>query len=103
MARARRARRAPDQPRSASDEEQVKEERARRRQSIGANIRDARRTAGLSQRRLATRAGISDGYLSDVELGRPGVSSDFLVRVAHYLGVPVESFWQLRSRSRTEE
>jgi ribosome-binding protein aMBF1 (putative translation factor) len=90
-ARARRARRAPEQPPSASDEEQVKEEQAWRRECIGFNIRNARKAAGLSQRRLATRAGISDGYLSDVELGRPAATCDFLVRVAYYLGVSVES------------
>lgn len=92
-ARARRARRAPEQPPSASDEEQVKEAQASRRQAIGANIRNARKTAGLSQRRLATRAGVSNGYLSDVELGRPAVTSDFLVRVAYYLGISVESLF----------
>ena len=90
-ARARPARRAPEQPPSASDEEQVKEEQAWRRECIGFNIRNARKAAGLSQRRLATRAGISDGYLSDVELGRPAATCDFLVRVAYYLGVSVES------------
>lgn len=90
-ARARRAQRAPEQPPSASDEELVKEEQAWRRECIGFNIRNARKAAGLSQRRLATRAGISDGYLSDVELGRPAVTCDFLVRVAYYLRVSVES------------
>ena len=81
----------------ASDEKQVGEEQARRRQSIGANIRNARATAGLSQRRSAKRAGISDGYLSDVGLGRPAVTSDFLVRAAYYLGLSVESFWHAES------
>lgn len=90
-ARARRARRPPERPSLASDEDQVKEEQAWRRECIGFNIRNARKAAGQSQRRLATRAGISDGYLSDVELGRPAVTIDFLVRVAHYLGVSVES------------
>jgi hypothetical protein len=39
---------------------------------------------GLRDRRrdkFATRAGISEGDLSDVELGRPAVTIDFLVRV----------------------
>jgi ribosome-binding protein aMBF1 (putative translation factor) len=93
-ARAGRARRAPERPPSTSDEEQVKEEQDWRRECIGFNIRDARKAAaGLSQRRLATRAGVSDGYLSDVELGRPAVTSDFLVRVAYYLGISVESLF----------
>ena len=49
VARARRARLAPEQPPSASDEEQVKEEQAWRRECIGFNnIRNARKAAGLS-------------------------------------------------------
>jgi hypothetical protein len=47
------------------------------------------KATGLSQRRLATRAGISDGYLSDVELSRPAVTSDFLVGLL--MEVSVES------------
>lgn len=61
------------------------------RERIGSNIRHARKAAGLSQRRLAMRAGISDGYLRDVEFGHPAVTSDFLIRVAYFLGVSVES------------
>ena len=99
---ARPARRAPERPPSASDEEQVKEAQARRQQCIGANIRQARKAAGLSQRRLAARAGVSDGYLSDVELGRPAVSSDFLVRVAYFLGVSVESLFSYTILTSTE-
>lgn len=91
--RARRPPRAPERPPSESAEEEVKEEQAWRRECIGTNIRKARTAAGLSQRRLARRARISDGYLSDVERGRRAVSSDFLVRVAYYLDVPVESLF----------
>lgn len=96
-ARAQRARRAPERAPSASDEEQVKEEQARQRACIGSNIRYARTAAGLSLARLATRAGISDGYLCDVELGRPAVTIDFLVRVAHYLGVSVDSLFRMKA------
>jgi ribosome-binding protein aMBF1 (putative translation factor) len=88
-----RARRPSERPPSESAEEEVKEEQAWRRECIGTNIQNARTGAGLSQRRLARRAGISDGYLSDVERGRRAVSSDFLVRVAYYLDVPVESLF----------
>jgi ribosome-binding protein aMBF1 (putative translation factor) len=88
-----RPRQASERPPSESTEEEVKEEQAWRRECIGTNIRNARTGAGLSQRRLARRAGISDGYLSDVERGRRAVSSDFLVRVAYYLDVPVESLF----------
>lgn len=74
---------------------------ALRRQSIGANIRNARKAAGLSQRRIAER--ILDGYLSDVGLGRPAVTRDFLVRVAYLLGVPVEGLWRTEASSRTKD
>jgi ribosome-binding protein aMBF1 (putative translation factor) len=99
MARAPRARRPLERLPSASEEEEVKKEQASRRESIGTNIRKARTAAGLSQRRLARRAGISDAYLSNVERGRRAVSSDFLVRIAYYLDVSVESlFSELKSR-----
>ena len=101
-ARAQRARRAPERPPSPSDEEQVKEEQAWRRERIGKNIRNVRKAAGLSMRRLADRAGISDGYLCNVELGRPAVTIDFLVRVAHHLGVSVESLFLITSSFRTK-
>lgn len=102
-ARARRARPAPEQPPSPYDEDLVKDQQARRRKGIGANIRNARRAAGLSQRRLATRAGISNGYLSDVEMGRPAVTSDFLIRVAYHLGVSADSLWRINSPSPTKD
>jgi ribosome-binding protein aMBF1 (putative translation factor) len=93
MARSPRARRPQERLPSASQEEEVKEEQTWRRECIGSNIRKARQAVGLSQRRLARRAGISDGYLSDVELARSAVSCDFLVRVAYYLGVSAESLF----------
>lgn len=102
-ARERRARPAPEQPPSAADEDLVKAQQVLRREGIGANIRKARQAAGLSQRRLATRAGISNGYLSDVEMGRPTVTSDFLVRIAYHLGVSVDSLWHINSPHRTND
>lgn len=102
-ARARRPRRPPEQPPSAADEELVKDQQARRRAGIGANIRTAREAAGLSQRRLAARARISNGYLSEVEMGRPAVTSDFLVRVAYHLGVSVDSLWRINSSPQSND
>jgi ribosome-binding protein aMBF1 (putative translation factor) len=99
MARAPRARRPLERLPSASEEEEVKEEQASRREAIGTNIRRARTAAGLSQSGLARRAGISDRYLSNVERGRRAVSIDFLVRVAYYLDVPLESLC-FESKSR---
>jgi hypothetical protein len=87
--RGRRTRRAPE--RSVSDEEQVKE--AWRRECIGANIGNARRAGGLPMRRLATRAGLSVAYLSDVERATRNVSCDFLVRVAYYPGESAKSLF----------
>jgi transcriptional regulator with XRE-family HTH domain len=44
-------------------------------------------------RRLATRAGLSVAYLSDVERATRNVSCDFLVRVAYYPGESAESLF----------
>lgn len=89
--RGRRTRRAPE--RSVSDEEQVKEEQAWRRECIGANIGNARKAGGLPMRRLATRAGLSVAYLSDVERATRNVSCDSLVRVAYYPGESAKSLF----------
>ena len=49
-----------------------------------------REARGLSQQRLATEAGLSDGYISLIETGRRGSrpSRDTVLALAQALGVP---------------
>jgi len=54
---------------------------------IGKNIRKIREEAGMNQRELAKKAGISHQYISDVERGRATPSIAFLEKIAKALGV----------------
>jgi transcriptional regulator with XRE-family HTH domain len=54
---------------------------------VGERVRDLRRTAELSQQRLADDVDMSTRYLGSVERGSVSVSLDVLVRLADGLGV----------------
>ena len=58
-----------------------------RLEALGALLREERRAAGLSQRDVAERTGVSDAYLSQVERGRHEPSLRVLTAVASTLGV----------------
>jgi transcriptional regulator with XRE-family HTH domain len=58
---------------------------------IGAYIRDQRTTAQISLRGLATKAGVSNPYLSQVERGLRRPSAEILAQIAHGLSISVES------------
>jgi transcriptional regulator with XRE-family HTH domain len=58
---------------------------------LGAFIRDQRTSAQISLRGLATKAGVSNPYLSQVERGLRRPSADILAQIAHGLSISVES------------
>jgi transcriptional regulator with XRE-family HTH domain len=62
-----------------------------RLEALGALLREERRAAGLSQRDVAQRTGVSDAYLSQVERGRHEPSLRVLTAVAATLGVSLEA------------
>jgi transcriptional regulator with XRE-family HTH domain len=62
-----------------------------RLEALGALLREERRAAGLSQRDVAERTGVSDAYLSQVERGRHEPSLRVLTAVAATLGVSLEA------------
>jgi DNA-binding XRE family transcriptional regulator len=87
------ARRVPlEKPPTKADEAKVQHQQNLWRARIGANLKKARVEAGLSQRQLGMRADVSANYLGQAELGKRGVTIDFLVRVGHHLGVALDSF-----------
>jgi ribosome-binding protein aMBF1 (putative translation factor) len=87
------ARRIPlEKPPTLSDEAKVTRQRDVWRARIGANIKKARVAAGLSQRQLSMRADVSANYLGQAELGRRGITIDFLVRVGYHLGISPDAF-----------
>lgn len=60
---------------------------------LGAFIREQRVAAQLSLRALASRAGISNPYLSQIERGLRRPSADILQRVADALRISAESLY----------
>ena len=58
-----------------------------RRQEIGDHIRAARLRAGLTQERVALRAGIERHNLNRIEQGHVAARLDTLLRIADAIGV----------------
>jgi len=64
-----------------------------RLRDLGAFIRDQRRNARLSLRKLSERAGISNQYLSQIERGLRKPSADILQGIARGLQISAESLY----------
>jgi transcriptional regulator with XRE-family HTH domain len=64
-----------------------------RLRDLGAFIRDQRRNARLSLRKLSERAGISNPYLSQIERGLRKPSADILQGIARGLQISAESLY----------
>ncbi len=58
--------------------------------TAGDRIRELRDKQKMTQDQLATQAGISKGFLSDVENNNRNISSQALLRVANVLGTSVD-------------
>lgn len=58
--------------------------------TVGERIRHQRQKLNLTQERLATVAGISKGFLSDVETNTRNPSAEYLLRIANALGVTLD-------------
>jgi len=56
---------------------------------LGSALRSARTAQGRTLSQVALRAGISLGYLSEVERGVKEVSSEMLASICDALGVPL--------------
>jgi transcriptional regulator with XRE-family HTH domain len=60
---------------------------------LGEFIRDQRRNARLSLRKLSERAGISNPYLSQIERGLRKPSAEFLQSIARGLRISAETLY----------
>lgn len=78
---------------SERDTSHAGEATASRVRDLGAFIREQRTSAQLSLRTLASRAGISNPYLSQIERGLRRPSADILQRVADALRISAESLY----------
>ena len=58
--------------------------------TVGDRIREVRGDLDITQDQLAQRAGISKGFLSDVENNKRNISSENLLRIANVLGASVD-------------
>lgn len=70
--------------------EEVEEQRKR----FGSAVRACRQKLGMSSRRLASEAGISWRYLSDVELGKRNISLDNIGKLSLALDVPTSMLFR---------
>lgn len=64
-----------------------------RLRDLGAFIRDQRRNARLSLRKLSERAGISNPYLSQIERGLRKPSAEILQAIARGLRISAETLY----------
>lgn len=69
--------------------------------SVGGRIRELRTKQGITQEKLAERAGISTRHISDVECGRRNLGVDSLSKIASALSVTTEHL--LRGQTQGNE
>lgn len=58
--------------------------------TVGERIRDIRLDLDLNQDQLAEQAGLSKGFLSDVENNKRNIGSENLLKIANVLGASVD-------------
>ena len=80
-----------EKPPSEAAEADLKRQRDAFRARVGQNLRDARIQANLTQAQLGLRAKVSGNYVGQTELGRRGVTIDYLMRIAYHLAIPIRS------------
>jgi transcriptional regulator with XRE-family HTH domain len=68
-------------------------------QRFGQQIRNARKSAGLSRDTVAERADIKPGYFGEIERGEKWPSLDVIVRIAHGIGVSPAVFLEFEPPS----
>ena len=58
--------------------------------TVGERIRARRQELGWTQEQFAEKAGISKGFLSDVETGTRNISAEYLLKIAQALTVTLD-------------
>ena len=71
--------------------------------TTGDRIRERRDQRGWTQDALAEKAGISKGFLSDLENNKRNVSADYALRIANALGVSLDYLIRGELTKRDEE
>jgi transcriptional regulator with XRE-family HTH domain len=68
---------------------------------VGDRIREMREARKLTQDQFAEKAGISKGFLSDLENGKRNVSSEYLLKIANALGASVDYLLRGKTEAQT--
>lgn len=58
--------------------------------TLGARIKARRKELGYTQDTMASRTGLSKGFLSDLENDKRGVGAESLVAIGHVLGLSLD-------------
>jgi len=69
--------------------------------TVGDRIREIREAKGMNQDRLAAKAELSKGFLSDIENNKRNPSSDNLLRIANVLGASLD--YLMKGESSVDE
>ena len=71
--------------------------------TTGDRIRERREDRGWTQEQLAQRAGMSKGFLSDLENNKRNVSAEYVLRIANALGVSLDYLLRGETNQRDAE
>ena len=71
--------------------------------ATGDRIKEIRDARGMTQDQLADKAGISKGFLSDVENNKRNISSENLLRIANVLGASIDYLLRGETKHATRE
>jgi transcriptional regulator with XRE-family HTH domain len=63
------------------------------RESLGAAIRDRRKSLGFTLSTMSEKTGVSLGYLSQIELGKNSASIETLYRICLALGIKMSDLF----------
>ncbi|MCW3795410.1 helix-turn-helix domain-containing protein [Paenibacillus sp. LS1] len=69
---------------------------------VGENIRKFRQSRGLSQERLALRAGMNTSYLGQIERGEKSPTIVVIDKIATSLAIEIKDIFELDTRHESE-
>ena len=72
-------------------------------EGVGEQLRELRRAKGMTLTEVASEAGISVGYLSQIERNQSRLPIGVLRRISDVLGIHINYFFQREARGRADE
>lgn len=63
------------------------------RKKLGRVVAEMRKTRGVSQQQICDYTGLSQKYLSDLELGKRNIGLDTIVILTNYFGISIGDFF----------